>query len=100
MGAASVLGGTTRMTLTLAAILVEITMDVDAVLPLMFTLAISKIAADFISPGFDDGMIHLKHLPFLQDGTPQRSGSAGTVGRKGWGTGVDFWWNDEGETQW
>ena len=41
-----------------------------------------------------------KHLHFLQDGTPQRSGSAGTVGRKGWGTGVDFWWNDEGETQW
>ena len=44
-----------------------------------------------------------KHLHFLQDG--KRLGSVGerrfgAVGTKGWGTGVDFWWNDEGETQW
>jgi chloride channel 7 len=69
-GAGAVLCGVTRMTLTLAAILVEITMDVDAILPLMFTLAISKIVADFISPGFDDGMIHLRHLPFLEEEPP------------------------------
>ena len=70
MGAAAVLCGVTRMTITLAAILVEVTHDVGALLPLMFTLAVSKISADLLAPSFDDGMMHAQRLPFLEEEPP------------------------------
>ena len=46
VGAASTLGGITRMTISLAAILVETTNDADMILPIMLALVISKGVAD------------------------------------------------------
>eukprot|EP01060_Flectonema_neradi_P014250 TRINITY_DN20952_c0_g1_i6.p1 TRINITY_DN20952_c0_g1~~TRINITY_DN20952_c0_g1_i6.p1 ORF type:complete len:313 (+),score=53.39 TRINITY_DN20952_c0_g1_i6:690-1628(+) len=46
VGAASTLGGITRMTISLAAILVETTNDADMILPIMLALVISKGIGD------------------------------------------------------
>ena len=67
MGAAAVLGGVTRMTLTLAVILTEVTDDAKAMLPMMFVLTAAKIVGDMISPSFDHAMMHLWELPFLDE---------------------------------
>ena len=67
VGGAAALGGVTRMTLTLAVILVEVTKDVYAVVPIMITLACAKAVGDLFSPSFDHGMIHFNHLPFLEE---------------------------------
>ena len=71
LGSAAMLGGVTRMTLTLAVILVEVTKDVYAVVPIMITLACAKAVGDLFSPSFDHGMIHFNHLPFLEEEPPQ-----------------------------
>lgn len=70
LGAAAVLGGVTRMTLTLAVILVEVTKDVNALLPLMIVLAVAKLTGDLLSPSFDDAMMHLEELPYLEEEPP------------------------------
>jgi len=70
MGAGAVLCGVTRMTITLVAILVEVTHDVGALLPLMYTLAVAKISADLLAPSFDDGMMRVMRLPYLEEDPP------------------------------
>ena len=70
VGATAVLGGMTRMTLTIAVILTEITDDVHLLPTIMLALAISKAIGDRISPSFDDGMIRLMRLPMLEDAPP------------------------------
>jgi len=71
MGAAAMLGGVTRMTLTLACLLVEVTKDVPALLPMMFVLVLAKSVGDLLSPSFDHGMMHVQHLPFLEEQPPR-----------------------------
>ena len=70
MGAAAVLGGVTRMTLTLGVILVEVTDDAAGLLPMMFVLAFAKTFGDAFSPSFDHAMMHLLELPFLDEEPP------------------------------
>ena len=70
MGAASVLGGVTRMTLTLACLLTEVTNDVPSLLPMMLVLAVAKAVGDILSPSFDHAMMHVQHLPFLDEEPP------------------------------
>ncbi len=72
LGAAAVLGGVTRMTLTLAAILIEVTDDAPILLEMMFVLILAKVVADYFSHGFDHAMIHLQHLPFLDEEPPAK----------------------------
>jgi len=65
------LGGVTRMTLTLATILVEVSHDVEALLPMMLVLVCAKISGDLMSPSFDDAMIMLQQLPYLEEKPPR-----------------------------
>ena len=71
MGAAAGLGGVTRMTLTLAVILVEVTDDAQSLLPMMLVLVCAKISGDLMSPSFDDAMIMLQQLPYLEEKPPR-----------------------------
>lgn len=71
IGSAAVLGGMTRMTLTLTTILVEATQDVALLPPIMLALAISRAVGDMLSPSFDDGMMHVLSLPFLEAEPPR-----------------------------
>ena len=70
MGGAAVLSGVTRMTITLAVILAEVTDDAMSILPMMLVLTCAKFTGDLISPSFDHAMMHLQHLPFLEEEPP------------------------------
>ncbi|KAJ7946528.1 Chloride channel protein [Quillaja saponaria] len=66
LGAASFLGGTMRMTVSLCVILLELTNDL-LVLPLvMLVLLISKTVADCFNKGVYDQIVKMKGLPYLE----------------------------------
>ncbi|KAF5789813.1 putative chloride channel, voltage gated, chloride channel, core [Helianthus annuus] len=66
LGAASFLGGTMRMTVSLCVILLELT-DNLLMLPLMMlVLLISKTVADYFNKGVYDQIVIMKGLPFLE----------------------------------
>ncbi|KAM0016371.1 putative CBS domain, chloride channel, voltage gated, chloride channel, core [Helianthus debilis subsp. tardiflorus] len=66
LGAASFLGGTMRMTVSLCVILLELT-DNLLMLPLMMlVLLISKTVADCFNKGVYDQIVIMKGLPFLE----------------------------------
>ena len=71
IGTAAVLGGMTRMTLTLSVILAELTNDVALLPALMFTLALSRAVGDALNHSFDDMMIHIQGLPYLEEEVPK-----------------------------
>lgn len=70
IGATACLGGMTRLTITIAAIMVEVTNDVQMLPSLMLSVAIAKATASFISPAFDDCMMCILRLPFLHEAPP------------------------------
>ncbi|KAI5557800.1 hypothetical protein BDE02_18G127800 [Populus trichocarpa] len=66
LGAASFLGGTMRMTVSLCVILLELT-NVLLLLPLvMLVLLISKTVADNFNKGVYDHIVKLKGLPYME----------------------------------
>lgn len=58
VGAAAVLGGVTRMTVSLVVIMIEVTNGLQYVLPVMFAVIISKFVAD----AFGDESIYIEHI--------------------------------------
>lgn len=70
MGAAAVLGGMARMTISLTVILLEATGDMQYVLPLMLTLMSARFTGNVFNEGLYDIHIHLKHIPFLEPEVP------------------------------
>eukprot|EP00607_Mallomonas_marina_P005401 CAMPEP_0182439872 /NCGR_PEP_ID=MMETSP1167-20130531/86705_1 /TAXON_ID=2988 /ORGANISM="Mallomonas Sp, Strain CCMP3275" /LENGTH=421 /DNA_ID=CAMNT_0024633673 /DNA_START=1622 /DNA_END=2887 /DNA_ORIENTATION=+ len=67
IGAAAMLGGVCRMTIALTVILVEVTGNLQYVLPLMLTLLASRYTGNVFSPGLYDQIVHLKQLPYLEE---------------------------------
>lgn len=66
IGAASVVGGVTRMTVSLVVIMFELTGALTYVLPIMIAVMISKWVGDaFSKEGIYEGWIHLHGYPFL-----------------------------------
>jgi chloride channel 7 len=70
MGAAAVLGGMARMTISLAVILLEATGDMQYVLPLMLTLMAARFTGNVFNEGIYDIVIHLRKIPFLEEEVP------------------------------
>ncbi|KAL3769142.1 hypothetical protein ACHAWO_007883 [Cyclotella atomus] len=70
MGAAAVLGGMARMTISLTVILLEATGNMQYVLPLMMTLMAARFNGNVFNEGLYDIHIHLKHIPFLEPEVP------------------------------
>ncbi|KAJ8441195.1 hypothetical protein Cgig2_024924 [Carnegiea gigantea] len=66
LGAASFLGGTMRMTVSLCVILLELTNDLLLLPLVMVTLLISKTVADSFNKGVYDQIVKIKGLPFLE----------------------------------
>ena len=66
IGAASVLSGVTRMTVTTAVVMFEITGDLSNILPIVISLMISKFFGDWLNPdSISEGLIKLKGFPYL-----------------------------------
>jgi chloride channel 7 len=70
MGAAAVLGGMARMTISLTVILLEATGDMQYVLPLMLTLMAARFTGNVFNEGLYDIHIHLKDIPFMEAEVP------------------------------
>ncbi|KAK6915865.1 CBS domain [Dillenia turbinata] len=66
VGAASFLGGTMRMTVSLCVILLELTNDLLMLPLVMLVLLISKTVADCFNIGVYDQMLKMKGLPFME----------------------------------
>eukprot|EP01124_Arcella_intermedia_P007192 TRINITY_DN14358_c0_g1_i2.p1 TRINITY_DN14358_c0_g1~~TRINITY_DN14358_c0_g1_i2.p1 ORF type:complete len:769 (-),score=170.70 TRINITY_DN14358_c0_g1_i2:99-2159(-) len=66
VGAASFLGGTARMTISLCVILIETTGSVQRGLPIMVTLMVAKWVGDYFIHGIYDIHIELKKIPLLE----------------------------------
>ena len=65
IGAGSVLGGYTRMTLTVVVMIAEASGDVSIIVPLMLSVICSRGVASFLSECYDEKMIELRRIPFL-----------------------------------
>ncbi|OMP01132.1 Cystathionine beta-synthase, core [Corchorus olitorius] len=66
LGAASFLGGTMRMTVSLCVILLELTNDLLLLPLVMLVLLISKTVADMFNKGVYDQIVKLKGLPYME----------------------------------
>lgn len=66
LGAASFLGGTMRMTVSLCVILLELTNNLLMLPLVMVVLLISKTVADSFNKGVYDQIVKMKGLPFLE----------------------------------
>lgn len=66
IGAASFMCGVTRMTVSLAVILIELTNDIQFLLPIIVTIMISKVVGDYITFPLYDAQLHQKSIPFLE----------------------------------
>ncbi|XP_057977478.1 chloride channel protein CLC-c isoform X2 [Malania oleifera] len=66
LGAASFLGGTMRMTVSLCVILLELTNDLLLLPLVMLVLLISKTVADCFNKGVYDQIVRMKGLPYME----------------------------------
>ncbi|GAU20139.1 hypothetical protein TSUD_352010 [Trifolium subterraneum] len=66
LGAASFLGGTMRMTVSLCVILLELTNNLLMLPLVMLVLLISKTVADCFNKGVYDQIVEFKGLPYLE----------------------------------
>lgn len=70
IGAAAQLGGTVRMTISLAVIIIETTGNIWFALPIIVTLTSSKWMGDYFNEGIYDTQIKVSKVPLLPWHTP------------------------------
>jgi chloride channel 7 len=66
IGATCMLGGMTRMTISLCVILMETTNNIQYLLPIMLTLSLSKWVGDIFNISLYDMHVEIKCIPFLE----------------------------------
>eukprot|EP00931_Biecheleriopsis_adriatica_P078252 TRINITY_DN51707_c0_g1_i1.p1 TRINITY_DN51707_c0_g1~~TRINITY_DN51707_c0_g1_i1.p1 ORF type:complete len:738 (+),score=122.20 TRINITY_DN51707_c0_g1_i1:84-2297(+) len=67
IGAASVLGGVCRVTISLVVIMFELTDGIQMIVPFMFACFTAKWVGDYFCPGIYDYMIMVRKYPFLHE---------------------------------
>ncbi|XP_065836634.1 chloride channel protein C-like [Oscarella lobularis] len=65
IGAASFFGGVSRLTVSLTVIMLEITNDVQFLLPIMVAIMVAKWTGDFITHPIYHALLEMKCIPFL-----------------------------------
>ena len=70
IGAASMLSGVCRITITLTVILYETTDQLNLILPIMATVIVAKWVADTFNISLYDMHIELKCIPFVENNPP------------------------------
>lgn len=73
IGAASFLGGVTRMTISLTVIIMEATRNITFGLPIMITLVTARFVGNYFNEGLYDEHINLKQVPMLPWDPPVKS---------------------------
>jgi len=71
IGAAAMLGGISRMTISITVIVIESTTNVSFLLPIALTIFVAKFVGDLFSDGIYDLHIRLKAFPFLPENPPR-----------------------------
>ena len=71
MGASALLGGSTRMTISLTAIIMEITNDIYYLLPIMLVVMVSKWVGDRFNPAIYESHVALNEIPYLEHSLPK-----------------------------
>lgn len=66
-GAAGFMGGTTRLTMSLAVIMLEMSNDVRMLLPVLVTIGTAKVVADAMTPALYHAQLALKAVPYLDE---------------------------------
>lgn len=74
VGSVAMLGGVTRMTISLTVIILECTGNIEYGLPLILTSFFARWVGNYFNEGIYDIHIHLRHAPFL-DWNPSLRGS-------------------------
>jgi chloride channel 7 len=70
MGAVGMLGGVSRMTISLSVILMETTQNLQFLLPIMMILLISKWVGDFFNISLYDLHVEIQCMPFVEASPP------------------------------
>ena len=70
IGAASVLSGYSRLSFSLAVIMLETTENVNLFLPIIFALFISYSIGGIFNNSLYNKTVNLKNIPFLKDSIP------------------------------
>ncbi|XP_078688574.1 chloride channel protein C-like isoform X1 [Branchiostoma floridae x Branchiostoma belcheri] len=65
IGAASFFGGVSRLTMSLTVIMMEMTNDVQFLLPIMVSIMVAKWVGDFVTHPLYHALLELKCIPFL-----------------------------------
>ena len=66
------LGGISRMTISITVIVLEATQNISYVLPVALTIMVSKIVGDMLSDGIYDLHLKIKQYPVLEEEIPRR----------------------------
>ncbi|KAK9853352.1 hypothetical protein WJX84_009701 [Apatococcus fuscideae] len=65
IGAGAFMGGVTRLTISLAVIMMEVSSDVRMLLPLLVGIMVAKWVADALTHPLYHGLLEIKCIPFL-----------------------------------
>ena len=67
LGAGAFMGGVTRLTVSLAVIVMEMSGEIHFLLPILLGITVAKWTADALAPPLYHALLHVKHAPFLPD---------------------------------
>jgi hypothetical protein len=67
LGAGAMLGGYTRMTMTVVVMMAEASGDASIVIPMMLAVSIARYTASMVCECYDEKMMELRNIPFLHD---------------------------------
>lgn len=88
VGAAAMIGGVCRNTISLTVMMVEATGSLDYVLPIMLALLSAKYVGDLLSPGLYNNLVKVRDLPWLAESIWGTSTTGG--GTSGSGNSTDI----------
>ena len=72
MGAAGMLAGSTRITVSLSVIMFEITNDIQYLIPIMLVVVIAKTVGDLFNEPYYDCLLEMRHIPVLEEEPPPK----------------------------
>jgi H+/Cl- antiporter ClcA len=65
-GAAGFVGGVTRISVAITVIMLEISNDLNLLMPIMLTAGIAKYTGDCLTEPYFEMVLHMRHVPFVE----------------------------------